>query len=74
MQMLDFVRANRLPFGWRDVPPEQTNRPRSVPGGARTSHREASCCARGVGRELAPREEVDLLVVGAGPLAAGRRL
>src|SRR6476659_9093753 len=27
--------------------------------------------ARGIGRELAPREEVDLLVVGAGPAGLG---
>jgi thioredoxin reductase (NADPH) len=71
MRLLDFVRANRLPFTWHDsAPPEGTEPPLvRLPGGAelRNPSRGELLRALGVGRELAPREEVDLLVVGAGP-------
>ena len=71
MQMLDFVRANRLPFSWQDTQPEGGAEPPLVrlPGGVELQHpsRGEVLRALGVGRELAPREEVDLLVVGAGP-------
>jgi len=71
MQMLDFFRANSLPFNWEHTQPPGGAEPPLVrlPGGT-----ELQCPTRGdvlralgVGRELAPREEVDLLVVGAGP-------
>jgi thioredoxin reductase (NADPH) len=71
MQMLDFVRANRLPFSWQDDQPASGAEPPLVrlPGGIELLHpsRGELLRALGVGRELAPREEVDLLVVGAGP-------
>jgi thioredoxin reductase (NADPH) len=71
MQMLDFARANRLPFTWLEMAPPDGNEPPLVrlPGGTELQHpsRGEVLRALGVGRELAPREEVDLLVVGGGP-------
>jgi len=71
MQMLDFVRANRLPFTWDETEPPDGVEPPVVrlPGGPELQHpsRGELLRALGVGRELAPREEVDLLVVGGGP-------
>src|SRR2546427_432497 len=68
MQMLDFARANRLPFTWHEAaPPDGTEPPLvRLPGGAELQHasRGGVLRALGVGRELAPREEVDLLVGG----------
>ena len=71
MEMLDFVRANRLPFTWEAAAPPDGSEPPLVrlPGGTELHHpsRGEVLRALGVGRELEPREEVDLLVVGAGP-------
>ena len=71
MRMLDFARANRLPFTWHEnTPPDGTEPPLvRLPGGAELHHpsRGEVLRALGVGRELAPREDVDLLVVGGGP-------
>jgi thioredoxin reductase (NADPH) len=71
VHMLDFVRANRLPYTWHDAePPDGGEAPLvRLPGGTELEHpsRGELLRALGVGRELAPREEVDLLVVGAGP-------
>jgi thioredoxin reductase (NADPH) len=71
MEMLEFARANRLPFSWRQVDAESGREPPLVrlPGGVELEHpsRGEVLRALGVGRELAPREEVDLLVVGGGP-------
>src|SRR5436309_7834540 len=71
MQMLDFARANRLPFTWHETaPPDGTEPPLvRLPGGPELQHasRGEVLRALGIGRELAPREEVDLLVVGGGP-------
>jgi thioredoxin reductase (NADPH) len=71
MQMLDFARANHLPFTWQEAaPPDGTEPPLvRLPGGTELPHasRGEVLRALGVGRELAPHEEVDLLVVGAGP-------
>src|SRR2546425_881016 len=71
MQMLDFARANRLPFTWHDAAPPDGAEPPLVrlPGGAELPHasRGEVLRALGVGRELAPREAGDLLVVGGGP-------
>jgi thioredoxin reductase (NADPH) len=71
MRMLDFARANRLPFGWDDAAPPGGAEPPLVrlPGGVELQHpsRGEVLRALGVGRELERREEVDLLVVGAGP-------
>src|SRR6186997_3518893 len=75
MQMLDFARANRLPFTWHEAaPPDGTEPPLvRLPGGAELQHasRGGVLRALGIGRELAPREEVDLLVVGGGPAGLG---
>jgi len=71
MQMLGFARANRLPFTWHDDAPPGGAEPPLVrlPGGPELQHpsRGEVLRALGIGRELAPREEVDLLVVGGGP-------
>jgi thioredoxin reductase (NADPH) len=75
-RLLEFARGNRLPFTWT----EQANGSDDpslplvrLPGGAELhapSNGEVSR-ALGIGRALAPREEVDLLVVGAGPAGLG---
>jgi len=71
MQMLDFARANRLPFSWQETAPPDGAEPPLVrlPGGPELQHpsRGEVLRALGIGRELAPREECDLLVVGGGP-------
>jgi thioredoxin reductase (NADPH) len=71
MRMLDFLRANRLPFAWEDAPPPDGSEPPllRLPGGAELKHPSSGDVLRalGIGRELGRREEVDLLVVGAGP-------
>jgi thioredoxin reductase (NADPH) len=71
MRLLGFVRANRLPYSWQDESPANGQEPPLVrlPGGAELEQPSAGDVLRalGVGRELEPREEVDLLVVGAGP-------
>jgi thioredoxin reductase (NADPH) len=71
MQMLEFARANRLPFTWHEEAPPDGAEPPLVrlPGGTELQHpsRGEVLRALGVGRELESREEVDLLVVGGGP-------
>jgi thioredoxin reductase (NADPH) len=71
MRMLDFARANRLPFTWQEKEPPDASEPPLVrlPGGAELHHPSSGEVLRalGIGRELARREEVDLLVVGGGP-------
>jgi thioredoxin reductase (NADPH) len=71
MRMLDFARANRLPYSWQDESPSDGEEAPLIrlPGGAELRHPSPGDVLRalGIGRELAPREEVDLLVVGAGP-------
>ena len=71
MQMLDFARANRLPLTWHETAPPNGTEPPLVrlPGGAELQgpSRGELLRALGVGRELHPREEADLLVVGGGP-------
>jgi thioredoxin reductase (NADPH) len=70
-QLVEFVSANRLPYSWQDAAPPDGQEPPLVrlPGGVELEHpsRGEVLRALGVGRELSPREEVDLLVVGAGP-------
>ena len=85
--MVEFARRNRLPFTWHDtdVPGEETSRALiadlsddelplvRLPGGPDLrgpSHGHVSR-ALGIGLVLAPREEVDLLIVGAGPAGLG---
>jgi thioredoxin reductase (NADPH) len=71
MRLLGFLRANRLPFSWHDESPAAGEEPPLVrlPGGGELKHPSSGDVLRalGIGRELERREEVDLLVVGAGP-------
>ena len=71
MRMLDFVRANRLPYTWREAaPPDGGPAPLvRLPGGGELQGPSTGQVLRalGIGLELAPREKVDLLIVGAGP-------
>jgi thioredoxin reductase (NADPH) len=87
MELLDWARASRLPFTWRDT--ERTDDPAAaaaveglddaglplvrLPGGAELRAPSAGQVSRalGIGLELAPREEVDLLVIGGGPAGLG---
>jgi thioredoxin reductase (NADPH) len=84
-RLLEFARAQRLPHTWVD-PTEATEDAGSaaepsvsamplvrLPGGLELinpSNGELSR-ALGIGRELAPREEVDLLIIGGGPAGLG---
>jgi thioredoxin reductase (NADPH) len=71
VRLLDFARANRLPYTWKDSSSPDGSEPPLVrlPGGIDLQHPSNGELLRtlGVGRELAPREEVDLVVVGGGP-------
>ncbi len=76
MRMLDYLRMNRLPFTWHET--EDGLDPSSLPlvrlpGGPDLLAPSTGQVSRalGIGRELEPREEVDLLVVGAGPAGLG---
>ncbi|HEV3046179.1 MAG TPA: FAD-dependent oxidoreductase [Solirubrobacteraceae bacterium] len=84
-RLLEFARAQRLPYTWVDpgdtadgVGPPAQPAERAVPlvrlpGGpelVNPSNGELSR-ALGIGRELAQREEVDLLIVGGGPAGMG---
>jgi thioredoxin reductase (NADPH) len=87
MQMLEFARSNRLPFTWRDPERvddpsaaelvaglDAASLPLvRLPGGAQLRAPTTGQVSRalGIGRELKPREEVDLVVVGAGPAGLG---
>jgi thioredoxin reductase (NADPH) len=84
-QLVDFAKRQRLPFTWLE-PEENEEAARALaglderqmplvrlPGGAELhapSDGELSR-ALGIGLELKPREEVDLLVIGAGPAGLG---
>ena len=86
-RLLEFARSNRLPFTWRDPEPAddpdaaalvaglepRTCRSFGCRAASRCARRRpASCRGRSVsGASLRPREEVDLLVVGAGPAGLG---
>src|SRR3954467_333816 len=71
MRMIEFARANRLPYTWQETaPPDGGALPLvRLPGGGELHGPTAGQVLRalGIGLELAPREEVDLLIVGAGP-------
>ncbi len=71
MRLLDFARANRLPYTWQDEAPQGGGALPLVrmPGGGELRGPSAGQVMRalGIGLELAAREEVDLLIVGAGP-------
>jgi thioredoxin reductase (NADPH) len=83
MRMVEFARANRMPFTWRDPDRDRDELAAEaiagldesslplvrLPGGVELRGPSTGQVSRalGVGRELAEHEEVDLLVVGAGP-------
>jgi thioredoxin reductase (NADPH) len=80
-QMLEFLRRSRVPFNWTqpDVDSD-TGATRAgpyplvrLPGGAELRDPSTSEVSRllGVGLELGRREDVDLLIVGAGPAGLG---
>ena len=85
MRMVDFARGNYLPFTWRDPAHDEAAAALvagldagslplvRLPGGPELRGPSTGQVSRllGVGRELAPREEVDLLVVGGGPAGLG---
>jgi thioredoxin reductase (NADPH) len=87
MRILEFARSNRLPFTWRDperaddpsaaelvAALDASSLPLvRLPGGAQLRAPTTGQVSRalGIGRELEPREEVDLAVVGAGPAGLG---
>lgn len=84
-RLLEFARRIRTPYVWLDPEEDEGAAARleglpadeiplvRLPGGIelhRPTNGELSR-ALGIGRELAPREEVDLLVVGGGPAGLG---
>ncbi len=87
MRMLDFARNNRLPFTWRDPNRADDPAAAALvagldaaqlplvrlPGGIELEGPSTGEVSRalGIGLELKRREEVDLLVLGAGPAGLG---
>jgi thioredoxin reductase (NADPH) len=87
MRMVEFSRSNRLPFTWHDPERADDPSAAAVvaeldpaslplvrlPGGIELRGPSTGQVSRalGIGRELAPREEVDLVVVGGGPAGLG---
>ena len=87
MRLIEFARNNRLPLTWRDPERGDDSEAVAIVSGVDTSAlplvrlpggvemRAPSLGelsrALGIGRELPPREETDLLVVGAGPAGLG---
>ena len=86
-RLIDFARRNLLPFTWRDptraddpaaaelvagLDPALLPLVR-LPGGVELRGPSTGQVSRalGIGRELAPREEVDLVVIGGGPAGLG---
>ncbi len=86
-RIVDFTRRNRLPYTWRDpehsddpqaadlidaLEPGELPLVR-LPGGMELRNPSSGDVSRalGIGLELAPREEVDLVVVGGGPAGLG---
>jgi thioredoxin reductase (NADPH) len=86
-RMVEFARRNRLPFTWRDPersndpvlaarvdPFDAGDLPLVVlPGGTELRGPSTGQVSRalGIGLELKPREEVDLVVIGGGPAGLG---
>jgi thioredoxin reductase (NADPH) len=81
VRIVSYARTNRLPFAWRDPAQDEAAAELiaglddaslplvRLPGGTELRGPSAGELSRmlGIGQVLAPREEVDLLVVGAGP-------
>ncbi len=71
VQMVEFLRANRLAYTWNDeaVPDGEDAPLVRLPGGVELHAPTTGEVLRalGIGLELEPREEVDLLIVGGGP-------
>jgi thioredoxin reductase (NADPH) len=83
MRMVDFARSNRLPYTWLDPEREDGRSAAALvagldaaslplvrlPGGLELRGPSTGEVSRalGIGRELEPREEVDLVVIGGGP-------
>jgi thioredoxin reductase (NADPH) len=86
-RMLEFARSNRLPYTWRDSERADDPAAAALvagldaeslplvrlPGDHELHGPSLGQVSRalGIGRELAPREEVDLVVIGAGPAGLG---
>ncbi len=83
-RLLDFARRQRLPHSWVDPAHSEAGAPADasdppgvpvvrLPGGTELRNPSNGELSRalGIGRELAPREEVDLLIVGGGPAGLG---
>ena len=86
-RILDYARNNRIPFTWRDPERRDDPTAATLlagldtasiplvrlPGGTELRGPSTGQLSRalGIGRKLAPVEEVDLLVVGAGPAGLG---
>jgi thioredoxin reductase (NADPH) len=70
-QLVDFAKRQRLPFTW--VESEAEAPVVRLPGGAELQSPSGGELSRalGIGLELGPREEVDLLVIGGGPAGLG---
>src|SRR5262249_40873298 len=70
-RLLDYARAQRLPYTWEETGPDAAQAPPVVrlPEGLELSNPRNGELSRalGIGLELTPREEVDLLIVGGGP-------
>jgi len=75
MRIVEYARSSRLPHTWEDaLPPGAGELPLvRLPGGAELRGPSTGQVSRalGIGRELAAREEVDLVVVGGGPAGLG---
>jgi thioredoxin reductase (NADPH) len=75
MRMLEFLRANHLPYSWQDASPGGPGELPLVrlPGGVELRGPSTGQVLRalGIGREMASREEVDLVIVGGGPAGLG---
>jgi thioredoxin reductase (NADPH) len=84
-RLVEFARAQRLPYTWvnpgeneeaaallREIAPAELPLVR-IPGGTELHNPSNGELSRalGVGRLLAPREEVDLLIIGGGPAGLG---
>jgi thioredoxin reductase (NADPH) len=86
-RMVEYARRNRLPFTWSDPESSADSAAQALigtldagelplvrlPGGTELRNPSSGEVARalGIGLELAPREEVDLVVIGGGPAGLG---